>query len=80
MLVITRKINEGIVIGENIELLIVDVSGDKVKIGISAPREIRIVRNELLQTEQVNREAASLKATVVPKDLISIFGKAPNRQ
>ncbi len=78
MLVITRKINEGIVIGDNIELLIVDVSGDKVKIGINAPREIRVVRNELLQTEQVNKEAASATPTVVSKDLISLFGKKPN--
>ncbi len=78
MLVITRKVNEGIVIGDNIELLIVDVSGDKVKIGINAPREIRVVRNELIQTEQLNKEAASSKPAVVSKDLISLFGKSPN--
>ncbi len=79
MLVISRKINEGIVIGDNIELIIVDVSGDKVKIGINAPREIRVVRHELLQTEQLNREAAAPKATVVPKELISMFGKPPQK-
>ncbi|MFA9380361.1 MAG: carbon storage regulator [Acetanaerobacterium sp.] len=80
MLVITRKINEGVVIGDNIELIIVDVLGDKVKIGISAPREIRVVRNELLQTEQLNKEAASPKAAVVSKDLISLFGKKPDKK
>ncbi|SDN20900.1 carbon storage regulator [Acetanaerobacterium elongatum] len=79
MLVISRKINEGIVIGENIELVIVDITGDKVKLGINAPREIRVIRNELLQTEQVNREAATPKAAVVTKDLISLFGKAPKK-
>lgn len=78
MLVITRKVNEGIVIGDNIELIIVDVSGDKVKIGINAPRDIRVVRNELLQTEQLNKEAAVPKAMVVSKDLISLFGKKPD--
>ncbi len=77
MLVITRKINEGIVIGDNIELMIVDITGDKVKLGINAPREIRVVRNELLQTEQTNKEAASMKATVVSNDLISLLGKKP---
>ncbi len=77
MLVITRKTNEGIMIGENIELIIVDVSGDKVKLGINAPREIRVVRNELLQTEQTNKEAASPKATVVSKDILNLFGKKP---
>lgn len=77
MLVITRKINEGVMIGDNIELMIVDVSGDKVKLGINAPREIRVVRNELLLTEEANKEAASSQAAVVSKDLISLFGKKP---
>ena len=77
MLVITRKTNEGIKIGDNIEIIIVDVSGEKVKLGINAPKEIRVVRNELIQTEQANIDAAASKAVVVPKDLISVFGKAP---
>lgn len=80
MLVITRKINEGIKINDNIEVIVVDVSGEKVKLGINAPREIKIVRSELIQTEQANKEAALSPATVVTKDLISLFGKPHDKK
>jgi carbon storage regulator CsrA len=47
MLVLTRKMNEQILIGENIKITLVRVRGNSVRIGIEAPREVRVVRGEL---------------------------------
>ena len=49
MLVLTRKLGESITIGENIKILIVDIEGSQVKIGIEAPRSIEVYREELYQ-------------------------------
>lgn len=60
MLVLQRKIGESIYIGEDIIITIQDVSGDRVKISIDAPREIPIVREELLQATKQNEEAMNI--------------------
>ena len=57
MLVITRRQGEAVMIGKDIEVLVSEVSGDKVKICIDAPREISIMRKELLETSEMNEEA-----------------------
>ncbi|WP_085833628.1 carbon storage regulator [Clostridium merdae] len=57
MLVISRKEAESILIGDEIEIRISEISGDRVKLAISAPKEIRITRKELLETASINREA-----------------------
>ena len=44
MLVLTRKVEESILIGDDVEIMVLGVSGDKVRIGISAPREIEVFR------------------------------------
>ena len=62
MLIISRKKNEGIVINENTELTVIDIQGDKVRLGIEAPSAVKIIRKELLETEDINREAAQVKA------------------
>lgn len=59
MLILTRKLNESITIGDSIEISIVEIKGDQVKLGIDAPREIKVYRKELyLAIQQENREAA----------------------
>ncbi len=48
MLVLTRKTNQVIYIGDNIRLRVVGINGDQVKIGIEAPRDIQILRDDAL--------------------------------
>lgn len=64
MLALSRKINESIIIGNEIELTVLEVKGDQVKIGISAPKSVPIYRKELyLQIKDSNKEAAETTAT-----------------
>ncbi|NLM61370.1 MAG: carbon storage regulator CsrA [Clostridiales bacterium] len=58
MLILTRKLGQSLIIGDGIEVSIVDVSGDKVKVGISAPKDVKILRSELAETMEVNKIAA----------------------
>jgi len=59
MLTLSRKINESIMIGNDIEITILDVKGDQVKIGISAPKAVPVYRKEIyVQIQDVNKEAA----------------------
>ena len=58
MLVLTRKIDERIKIGEDIEITIVAISGDTVRIGIDAPRDLKILRSEIYaEIQRQNVEA-----------------------
>lgn len=61
MLVISRKAGETLLIGENIEITVLEAVGDKIKLGITAPRDVKIIRSELKETEKINKEAASDK-------------------
>ncbi|MCC6238685.1 MAG: carbon storage regulator CsrA [Phycisphaerales bacterium] len=66
MLVLSRQKEETIMIGDNIEVTVVDIRGDKVRLGISAPREITVHRKEVYDAiRRENREAALVK----PEDL-----------
>jgi len=58
MLVITRKADESLLIADNIEVTVLEISGDRVKLGVSAPRDITIIRYELVTAQNANRVAA----------------------
>ncbi|MGN8647379.1 carbon storage regulator CsrA [Gracilibacillus sp. HCP3S3_G5_1] len=61
MLVLTRKINEAIQIGDDIEVKVIAVDGDQIKLGINAPKEIDVHRKEIYQAiQQENNQAANL--------------------
>ena len=66
MLVLSRQRDETIMIGDEIEITVVDIRGDKVRLGINAPKEIAVHRKEVYDAiRRENREAAQVK----PEDL-----------
>jgi len=62
MLVLSRQRDQSIIIGDNVVITVVDVRGDKVKLGIEAPKEIPVHRQEVYEAiQRENRQAALLK-------------------
>lgn len=59
MLVLSRKIGETIIIGDNIEISVVDIQGDHIRIGIDAPKSIKIFRKEVYEEIQAENRRAS---------------------
>lgn len=73
MLALSRKKNEAIVINNNIEITILEVKGDQVKIGVSAPKDVPVYRKEVyVQIQEANKEATNAEGMAALKDL---FGK-----
>jgi carbon storage regulator len=63
MLVLSRQRDESIIIGDNIVVTIVDVRGDKVRLGIEAPREVSVHRREVYEAiQRENEQAARIRA------------------
>lgn len=76
MLVLSRKKDQSILIGDDIELVIVDVGDDKVKIGIRAPKTMKVFRKELLQeVEQENKNSAVSEKVDISKLAITLSKK-----
>lgn len=71
MLVLTRKRGQSIIVGDDIEVTILEIDGDHVKLGISAPKSVKVYRRELYE-EIKKANAASI---VKSKDLIEEFLK-----
>ena len=68
MLALSRKKGEALVINNNIEVTVLEVKGDQVKIGISAPKEVPIYRKEVyLQIQDSNKEAMQADLEAVKK-------------
>lgn len=64
MLALSRKVNESIMISNDIEITVLEVKGDQVKLGISAPRSVSIYRKEIyLQIKESNKEAVETATT-----------------
>lgn len=66
MLVLSRKVNESIQIGDNIEVKILSIEGDQIKLGIEAPMSIDIHRKEIyLDIQAQNKEAANVSLDIM---------------
>lgn len=75
MLVLTRKKGENIFIGDDIEVSIIGIDGDRVRIGIEAPMDLEILRGELLdETKELNRQAANT-STIKFSDITKLIDK-----
>ena len=60
MLALSRKVNESIIIDNNIEITVLEIKGEQVKLGISAPKSIPVYREEVYaQIKEANKEAAT---------------------
>ena len=71
MLALTRKKGESLVVNNNIEITVLEIRGDQVKIGISAPKEVPIYRKEVyLQIQNENTAALNIDAIASLKDLL----------
>lgn len=71
MLALSRKANESIIIGNDIEITILEVKGEQVKIGINAPKSVPVYREEVYeQIREANKEAAS---DAVQENLKNLF-------
>lgn len=78
MLVLTRKIDESIIIGDNIKVFIVDVRGDQVKLGIDAPKDISVHRQEIYEDIQQENKRAALSKHVNVDEVIRSLRESRN--
>ena len=75
MLVLSRQRDQTIMIGDDIEITVVDIRGDKVRLGINAPTEVPVHRKEVYEAiKRENRAAASVK----PEDIANVAGAPTN--
>lgn len=65
MLALSRKVNESLMIGNDIEITILEIKGDQVKVGISAPKSVPIYRKEIyLSIKQENKETMENEGSI----------------
>lgn len=71
MLALARKVNESIIINDNIEVTVLEIKGDQVKVGINAPKSVPIYRKELyIQIQQANKEAVNETSPAALSELL----------
>ena len=70
MLALSRQKGEALVINNNIEVTVLEIKGDQVKLGISAPKEVPIYRKEVyVQIQEANKESMNIENAEALKDL-----------
>ena len=82
MLVLARKLNESIMIGDDIEVVVIDIKGDQVKLGIKAPRKVTVHRKEIYQ-EIKQENIAAISSDFDPgtlRDLSDLFKKDKDKK
>jgi carbon storage regulator len=77
MLILARRLNEKIVIGDDIQVSVVEIKGDQVKLGIDAPREVKVYRQEVFDAIQEENRSAARSRTGPGLKLPSLPGRPP---
>jgi carbon storage regulator len=67
MLILSRKINEKIMIGEDISVSIIEIRGDQVRIGVDAPKNVKVFRREVFDAIKAENKAAAESVPVLPQ-------------
>lgn len=75
MLILQRRTGESLVIGEEIRVSVVSIEGGRVRLAISAPPEVSILRSELLDARLANQDSAAEEAA--PAELLGLLGGMP---
>lgn len=71
MLALSRKKNEALVVNNNIEITVLEIKGEQVKLGISAPKEVPVYRKEVYaQIQEANQEAVSMEGLSALQNLL----------
>ena len=67
MLILSRKINEKIMIGDDISISIIEIRGDQVRIGVDAPKSVKVFRQEVFDAIRAENKAAVQSVAVLPE-------------
>ena len=71
MLALSRKKNEALVINNNVEITVLEIKGEQVKLGITAPREVPVYRKEVyIQIQDANKEAVDVDGMEAVRNLL----------
>ena len=73
MLILSRKTNEKIMIGDDISISIIEIRGDQVRIGVDAPKSVKVFRQEVFDAIKAENKAAVQSVAVLP--VLDIEGK-----
>ncbi len=76
MLILRRRAGETLLIGDNVKLTVMDVYEGGVRLAIDAPKSVQILRSELLQAVDANRDAVA-KTAQRPDELLGLLGSVP---
>ena len=78
MLILQRKAGEALMIGESVEVRVISVDGTRVRLAISAPEDVSILRSELITATAANRDSAMEEAA--PAELLGLLGGVLDRR
>jgi carbon storage regulator len=66
MLILSRKVNEKIMIGDDVSVSVIEIRGDQVKLGVDAPRSVKVFRREVFDAILAENRAAAESAATLP--------------
>lgn len=80
MLILSRREGESIFLGEDIEVRLVEISGSRVKLGVVAPRQLRVERGEVREAARANRDASNVPAADQLAGIVARLRAVPKRE